>query len=245
MSKLKVLGLINARGGSKGIPRKNIKMLGGQPLIAYSIQAGLAATSLARVVVSTDDPEIADVARRFGADVPFLRPAELAGDKSLQIEAIRHAIGWLEQAGDVYDAVAVLQPTCPLRQADDIDGAIALMEGSGADTVIAVERVEGYHPFTMYSAGDAGFLTPLLPANKAGVLRQEFPPVFWRNGAVYAIRRSVVMEQNSLYGERVAGFVMPRERSVNIDEPLDWVIAEALLQHRPPHVFVTPCDRSF
>lgn len=225
-----MLGLINARGGSKGIPRKNVKPLCGKPLIAYAIEAGLAAKRVNRVVVSTDDQEIADVAREYGADVPFMRPASLASDSALQIEAVKHALTTLKSTGEDFDAVAVLQPTCPLRNAADIDGALQLMDDTEADTVISVTQVQGYHPLTMYVEDGCGSLRPLLDGNPAGVLRQEFSNVWWRNGAVYAIKSSVILEHGTLYGDRIVGYPMPVERSANIDEPLDWDIAELLLR---------------
>lgn len=227
----RVLGLINARGGSKGIPRKNVRSLNGKPLIAYAIESGLGARLIDRVVVSTDDQEIAEVAMSFGADIPFMRPSELASDNALQIDAVRHAIEQLARAGETYDVVVILQPTCPLRNAVDVDGAISMMAESGADTVISVMEVTGQHPLTMYTRESDGRLFSLLESNRAGVLRQEFRPIWWRNGAIYAIRTSVVMTDRSLYGQRVVGYPMPAERSVNIDEPLDWIIAEAMLKH--------------
>jgi CMP-N-acetylneuraminic acid synthetase len=229
---MRCLGLINARGGSKGIPGKNIKPLCDKPLIAYSIEAGLAASRIARVVVSTDSAEIAEVASRYGADVPFMRPLELASDIALQLDSIRYAIARLEADGDYYDVIVLLQPTCPLRISTDIDGAINLLEEAGADTVISVMQVHGQHPLTMYTGDPRTGLSPLLDANKAGVLRQEFPRVLWRNGAIYGMRRDVVMEQQTLYGNKVVGYVMPEERSANIDEPIDWLVTEALLRHR-------------
>jgi N-acylneuraminate cytidylyltransferase len=227
----RILGLINARGGSKGIPRKNIKPLGGKPLIAWAIDAGLASKRLTRLIVSTEDPEIADIAQQFGADVPFVRPPELASDAALQIDAIRHALETLSAAGEDYDAVAVLQPTCPLRRSDDIDGALDLLISENADTVISVMEVQGQHPLTMYTRAADGGLTPLMEANQAGVQRQEFPAVWWRNGAVYAIRSAVILEQGTLYGAKVLGYAMPAERSINIDEPLDWMMAEAMVTY--------------
>ncbi|MFN4164158.1 MAG: cytidylyltransferase domain-containing protein [Ferrovibrio sp.] len=227
---MRCLGLINARGGSKGIPGKNIKPLLGKPLVAYSIEAGLVATRIDRVVVSTDSPEIAAVARQYGAEVPFMRPAELATDKALQIDAIRHAILKIEESGERYDVVVILQPTCPLRLPEDIDGALALMEASEADTVISVMEVHGQHPLTMYTEDPDGSLRSLMGANGAGVLRQEFSRVLWRNGAIYAIRRDVIINQNVLYGAKVRGYLMPETRSANIDEPVDWVVTEALLR---------------
>lgn len=150
---MRCLGLINARGGSKGIPGKNIKLLNGRPLIAYSIEAGLAASRISRVVVSTDSTEIAEVARQHGADVPFMRPLGLASDTALQLDAIRHAVSVLEAEGDFYDVIVLLQPTCPLRTYLDVDKAVDLMEKSAADTVISVMQVHGQHPLTMYVGG--------------------------------------------------------------------------------------------
>jgi CMP-N-acetylneuraminic acid synthetase len=226
-----ILGLINARGGSKAVPRKNIKSLLGKPLIAYSIEAGLKAAKLDRVVVSTDDYEIAEVARCCGADVPFMRPAELATDTTLQIDVVLHALRTLADAGEFYDIVVILQPTCPLRTPADIDGALELMEVTEADTVISVTEVQGQHPLTMYSELPDGLLEPLLKSNHAGVLRQQFPKIWWRNGSIYAVRTKTVLENGELYGEKVRGYHMPADRSANIDEPIDWVITAALLRH--------------
>lgn len=227
---MRCLGLINARGGSKAIPGKNIKPLSGKPLIAYSIQAGLAASRISRVVVSTDSAEIAKVALAYGADVPFMRPPEFALDTTLQIDTIRHAVAALEAKEDRYDIIVLLQPTCPLRTASDVDGAIELMEKTDADTVISVTQVHSQHPLTMYVGGPGSAIQPLLSGNNAGVLRQEFSPILWRNGAIYGMRRDVVMKHGVLYGSKVVGYVMPEERSANIDEEIDWVVAEALIR---------------
>lgn len=227
---MKVLALVNARGGSKGVPRKNVRPLLGKPLIVWSIEAGLAAARVTSLVVSTDDPEIAEVARRHGARVPFMRPSELATDEALQIDAIRHAIGFLEAQRESYDVVLILQPTAPLRRPEDVDGALALLETSGADSVISVCDVGGRHPLTCYRAGAGGVLSPLLAFDPRGVQRQDFGAVLWRNGAIYAMRRSVVMEGNSLYGARTVGYPMPEERSFNIDSLFDWRVTEGYLR---------------
>ena len=227
---MNVLALVNARGGSKGVPRKNVRPLRGKPLIVWSIEAGLAATRVASVVVSTDDPEIAEVARHHGARVPFIRPAELATDKSLQIDTIRHAVGFLEAQDEFYDVVLILQPTAPLRSPEDVDGALTLLETSGADSVISVCEVGGRHPLTCYRADADGMLSPLLPSDARGVQRQEFGSVLWRNGAIYAMRRDVVMTRNSLYGARTVGYLMPEERSFNIDSMFDLQVTEGYLR---------------
>jgi CMP-N,N'-diacetyllegionaminic acid synthase len=232
---MKVLALVNARGGSKGVPGKNIRQLAGKPLIVWSIEAGLRSRHISRLLVSTDSPDIAEVARAAGADVPFLRPAELAQDTSLQMDAIRHAISFVEADGDRYDVVTILQPTTPLRTSGDIDGALDLLQQSGADSVISVCDVGGRHPMTCYRCSAGGQLQPLMPANSAGVLRQDFGALLWRNGAIYATRREVLMEQSSLYGQSTFGYAMPEERSFNIDTLFDWDLTEGyirLLQSR-------------
>lgn len=227
---MRVLGLICARGGSKGIPRKNIKLLMGKPLIAYAIEVGLKAKGIERLVVSTDDQEIAEIAREYGADVPFIRPAELAQDNSLQIDAIKHALEYIQYEDGVYDALCLLQPTCPLRTVEDVDGALAVLEKERADTVISVTKVTGYHPVTMYAELADHSVVPLMRSDSAGVLRQDFSDVFWRNGAVYVVKADVLLKKNSLYGSKVCKYEMPAERSANLDEPFDWLIAEACIR---------------
>ena len=227
---MKVLALVNARGGSKGVPRKNVRPLLDKPLIAWSIEAGLVAARVTSLVVSTDDTEIAEVARRHGARVPFIRPFELATDEALQIDSIRHAVGFLEAQGEFYDVVLLLQPTAPLRRPEDVDGALTLLETSGADSVISVCDVGSRHPLTCYRAGGDGMLAPLLPSDTRGVQRQGFGTVLWRNGAIYAMRHGIVMKDNSLYGAKTVGYLMPEERSFNIDSLFDWRLTEGYLR---------------
>jgi len=227
---MNVLALVNARGQSKGVPRKNVRPLLNKPLVAWSIEVGLAATRVASLVVSTDDPEIAEVARCYGARVPFIRPSELATDEAMQIDAVRHAIGFLEAQREFHDVVLILQPTAPLRRPEDVDGALALLEMSGADSVISVCGVGGRHPLTCYREEADGVLSPFLPSDTRGVQRQDFGTVLWRNGAIYAMKRDVVMNGNSLYGARTVGYLMPEERSFNIDSLFDWQVTEGYLR---------------
>ncbi len=224
----RILGLINARGGSKGIPGKNIKDLCGKPLIAWSVETAKKCRSINRVIVSTDDENIAKAARTAGAETPFMRPAELATDTCLQIDVIIHAIEFLEKQGDVYDYICLLQPTCPVRDVQDVEGALKLLVSSGADSVITITPTP-HHPMTLYSKSEGEKLAQFVETSKAGVTRQSFPDIFWRTGSVYAFRREN-LRQRSMYGNDLRGYEVPMERCANIDDPLDWDIAELLMK---------------
>ncbi len=227
-----ILCLINARGGSKGVPGKNIRMLGGRPLIAWSIETALQSKLIKKAVVSTDSEEIAHVATQHGAVVPFLRPSELATDTAKQIDVIAHALKFLESMGEHYDYVCILQPTCPLRSVEDVDGTLELLISSGADSAITVTDVGGRHPCTLYKMNEGdNKLTPYVESSKAGVLRQGFEELYWRTGSVYAMKADVV-KKGSLYGDDTRGFVVPEERTFNIDTPFDFELTEAWLKYK-------------
>ena len=228
-----VLGVIPARGGSKGIPRKNLARLGGRPLIEYTVEAARASGRLSRIIVSTDDPEISAAARELGAEVPFLRPASLAGDDTPMLDVLVDLLASLvTREGYHPDVLVLLQPTSPFRRAEHIDAAIDLLISSGADSVVTVVTVP--HQFTPGSLlelnGDR--LTPLMDARPA-TRRQDKPRLLARNGpAVLAIRTAVITKQNSLYGSDVRGLVMGREESFDIDDPFDLELAELLMTAR-------------
>lgn len=229
---LRVLGLVPARGGSKGVPRKNLRVLGDRPLIAWTAAAALASRRLARTVLTTDDPEIAEAGRRAGLEAPFLRPAELGADDTPMLPVVAHALAWLEERGDRYDAVCLLQPTVPFRRAEDIDGCIELLERSGADAVVSVRRIpEPFHPAWAYVSGARGELRLAVPQDAPPPSRQGLSPAVHRDGAVYVTRRDVVLQRRSLYGDRLVGYAMPAEAPwVNVDDPADWDRAEALVR---------------
>lgn len=229
-----VLAVIPARGGSKGVPRKNIQPLAGKPLIAYTIEAARASSRLTRVVVSTEDEEIAAVSRAHGADVPFMRPPELATDAARSLPVVQHAIREMERIdGRTYDIVVMLQPTTPLRQGTDIDRGIDLLISTGADSVVSVVDVEGHHPFRMKRLLEDGRLINYIDQGFEDMRpRQELPRVYLRSGALYVARRHVVMEAGSLVGADCRGIVVASERAVNIDTALDLVLASYLLERR-------------
>jgi CMP-N-acetylneuraminic acid synthetase len=226
------LGVIPARGGSKSVPRKNIALLHGRPLIAYTIEAARASRRLTHFLVSSEDPEIIAVAADCGAPVPFVRPAELATDVAPTLPVVQHAVREMERMeGIIFEIVVLLQPTTPLRCAQDIDAAVAKLIDTGADSVVSVVDVGAYHPARMRQIVDDRLVELPMREPREMLRRQELPPVYIRNGAVYAVRRQVVMEQNSLIGQVSRPYIMPEERSVNIDSRLDMLMAEILLSN--------------
>lgn len=234
MADKKIVGLIPARGGSKRVPGKNIRLLLGKPLIAWTIETARTCPALDRVIVSTDDPEIAEIARSAGAEVPFLRPPDLAADKTPDLPVYQHALGWLaEQQGYFPAIVAWLRPTAPLRTAEDITAAIELLIETGADWVRSVCPVE-HHPYWMKRLEEGSRLTPFLPGKDESQYyqRQLLPPLYRLNGAVDVSWRATIMEKGLIYAGNMHGYVMPPERSVDIDDMLDFALTESLLKAR-------------
>lgn len=227
-----VLGLITARGGSKGIPRKNLVECGGRPLLAWTCEAARDARSLTRVVISTDDSEIADVARTAGIEVPFLRPAELASDTASSIAVAQHAMDMLEASGPQIDVLVLLQPTSPLRTAAHIDAAFKLLV-NGADSVVSVVEVpHRYRPWSQLRL-EGGSLRTVQAAQAGPVLRRQDQPVLYaRNGPAVVVSRRDVLERGVFYGERCVPFVMSAADSIDIDEAFDLEMADWLLARR-------------
>ena len=228
---MRVLGLIPARGGSKGVPRKNIRLLCGKPLLQYTAEAALAARRLSHVILSTEDNEIAEVGRRCGLGVPYLRPAELAQDDTPTLPVVQHAMRWMETHGEHFDAVCLLQPTNPLRRPQDIDACIERLEQSDADAIVTILPVPAeYNPHWVYFQDEGGLLRLSTGEVSPISRRQSLPPAFHREGSVYVTRRDVVMEQHNLYGSSVIGHLLDSEYCANIDSLEDWERAERLLQ---------------
>jgi len=224
---MKVLGLIPARGGSKGVPRKNIRLLNGKPLLAYTAESALKARNLTRVVLSTEDEEIAEVGRKLGLDVPFMRPSELALDSTPSFSVVRDALLTLQAQNENYDAVCLLQPTNPLRRAADIDACIDLLISSKADSVISILPVpHEYNPkWVFWQSADRKML--LAGGDEEPIARrQDLPPAFHRDGSIYVTRRETIFNRQSLYGSHVQGYEMKPEFSANIDTEDDWRAVE-------------------
>lgn len=222
---MSVLAIIPARGGSKGIPRKNIKKLNGKPLIGWTIGAAKEAHCIDRIVVSTEDDEIASVAKGLGADVPFLRPAELAKDDTPGIDPVLHAIDQMPK----YDWVLLLQPTSPLRSAADIDAIWALCQQKSASSAVSISEVSK-HPFWMYQRDDFFRISPVIQNRPDVTRRQDLPPAYALNGALYLVKTTWLLEYKSLIGPETVGYAMPRERAADIDHPMDWLWVEFLMK---------------
>lgn len=233
---MKTLGIITARGGSKGLPGKNLRLLAGKPLLAYTVDAAHGSSAIDRLVLSTDDDAIAAAGRALGCEVPFLRPAELARDDTPHLPVVQHAVAWLaDHEGYRPDAVLVLQPTSPLRTAGDIRGCLALLERSGADSVVSVSPVGAHaHPMRMLKLNGADEAVLFVTGDKVRARinrRQDLPEAWMMNGALYALRTRVLFgAAPSLYGDRVVAFRMPSERAVSIDDADDWADAERALE---------------
>ena len=230
-----ILGLIPARGGSKGIPGKNLAPLAGRPLLAHTVAAALASRRLSRVVLSTDDEEIARVGRELGAETPFLRPAGLAGDQTPALPVIQQAVAFLERQGWRPEVVVYLQPTSPLRRAGHIDAAVDILLDQGADSVVSVVRVpHQFNPVSVLKLED-GCLRPFLGDGQGPLRRQDKPEVWARNGpAVLACTRDQVMERDALYGPRTLPLFMDPADSHDVDTPFDLELVEWLLSRRKP-----------
>ncbi len=229
---MEILGIIPARGGSKGLPRKNLALVGGKPLIAWTWEAARAAPSVTRLVVSTDDEPIAELARSAGVEVPFLRPAELANDTAKAVDVILHALGFLEErAGYRPELVLWLQPTSPLRSAEDIEAAVRLRQGHDADAVVSVCEAR-HHPLWMRLLGAGDRLEPYQGDREPPSRRQELPRVYELNGAVYLIRREVLLRTQTLFPPDTRGYPMPPDRSIDVDTSWDLHLADLLLRAR-------------
>jgi N-acylneuraminate cytidylyltransferase len=220
----KVLAIIPARGGSKSVPRKNIKLLGDHPLIAWTINEAKKSAYIDRLIVSTDDEEIAEVARKYDCEVPFLRPAELAQDNTPGIDPVLHALMMIPG----YDYVMLLQPTSPLRKVNDIDGCLEKCIHEKANSTVSVSLVDK-SPFWMYSMTERSLLEPVMAHKTPYTRRQDIPTIYSLNGAVYVAQSEWLQSTQTFLTQETIGFIMPKERSVDVDTPLDFLIVESLL----------------
>lgn len=228
---MNILGLIPARGGSKGIPGKNIRLLGGKPLIQYTWDAARQSTLLSEVILSSEDPEIIAVAKGLGLNAPFVRPLALARDSSSSLAVVLHALEFAEEQGQVFDAVCLLQPTAPFRREGLIDFAIEKFVEGTYDSLLSVRKVpDEFNPHWVFEEENS-CLKVATGEEEIILRRQELPMAYHRDGAIYLTRTSVLKEQGSLYGKRIGFINTTGSPHVNIDLPEDWQKAEALLKN--------------
>ena len=224
-----VLAIIPARGGSKGVPRKNIRELGGKPLIAWTIEEARKSNYIDRLILSSENAEIIAIAEQWGCEVPFIRPLELAQDDTPGIDPVIHAI---ENLQEKYDYVVLLQPTSPLRTVDDIDGCLELAITQGATSCVSVIEPEK-SPYWMYKmASESHVLEPLLVQVHEATRRQELPKVYALNGAVYVNTGSGLLKTKRFINNETIGYIMPKERSVDIDTEFDFNFLSYILSKK-------------
>lgn len=232
---MRTLYLIPARGGSKGLPGKNLRPLLGRPLIAWTINTALQAAERnpGRVVVSTDDAAIAEAARANGAEVPFMRPAELAGDTSSSMDVVLHALKWFADQGERFDLVCMLEATSPQRTADDVSNAMdLLLKTEGAESIVGVCRSEGGHPAFLARKNAKQFIAPYQGDAFKFLRRQEIDDVYFFEGSLYIARTATLEQRRSFYHDRTLGYEMPKWKSFEVDDLVDFTVIEALMTAR-------------
>ena len=230
MNESKILAIITARGGSKGIPKKNIRLFCGKPLIAHSIEVGKAAPSVDRIVVSTDDEEIATIARTYGAEVPVMRPSELAGDTSPLLDAVFHMLDYLRDTEHYTpNYVLLLQATSPMREVSDIENAVKLLTERGGDSLVSICRTEN----SLYTKGTNDVIETLYDGYVSGTNRQMLPKTYKLDGCmIYLIKTDVLRRERSFLGGKLIGYEIERWRAVDLDDPQDFVTGELLYKNR-------------
>jgi len=229
---VQVLALIPARGGSKGVLGKNLRFLAGKPLIVHTIEQAKQSATVNRVIVSTDGMKIAEISKEAGAEVPFARPSVLANDDTPAFPVVQHALQWLKQhEGYQPDVVVLLQPTSPLRRPEHIDQGVELLLKTQADSVISLCEAE-HSPYWMKLLDEKGQVKPFIESKIEYFRRQDLPIVYRLNGAIYATRYNIIAERDRLLGDDVRALIMTREDSVDIDDEIDFLLAELLLKRR-------------
>ena len=226
----KILALIPARSGSKGLPDKNIRPFLGKPLIAWTVGQAKRSRYIDRIIVSTDSEKITNISKRYGAQIPFLRPNKLAGHKTKMIDVILHALGRLNGNDEIYDLLMLLQPTSPLRTAEDIDGAIKLLFRKEASAVVSVCEAE-HHPLWSNMLPRDGCMKNFMKLDVINKNRQELSRVYRLNGAIYLAYCDYIRKVKSFFGARTFAYIMPGQKSVDIDSKIDFNLAEILMKN--------------
>ena len=230
----KIIAIIPARGGSKGLPGKNIKPLLGKPLIAWTIEQAKKSTYIDKLIVSTDYPEIAEISKKYGAEIPFFRPQKYARDDSSIYETISHALCWLENKGEYYDILILLEPTSPLRKNGDIDRAIELFlkNFDKADALVSVGEVHLENPYIVRKINKDGYLEPLIKTNKSGAQRQKLPKSYFPYGVIYLSKVAELKKHKTFYQKKTIPYLIERWQHYEIDDIYDFICVERILKDR-------------
>ena len=227
------LGIIPARGGSKGLPGKNIKELCGKPLIAWSIESGLKSKYLDEVMVTTDSKDIANIAKQYGASVPFLRPDVLASDTATSFDAIKHTIEFYKNEFDKeFDYIVLLEPTSPLRETRDIDIAIEQLFNSNADSIVGICKTEDQNPAFLVFKNEKDFISGYENHDMKVLRRQDIKDVYFFEGTIYISKTDVLLNKKTFYHENTIGYVVPKYKSLEIDDIDDFIMVEAIMKHK-------------
>lgn len=232
---IKTFAFIFARGGSKGVPRKNVKLLAGKPLIGWSIDIALQCPSIDRVIVSTEDQEIANVAAAHGAEIPFIRPKELAADDSAEWTAWRHAVEFFHSKGVQFDRFVSLPATSPLRAVEDVERCISSLDNE-TDVVVSVKEAQRSPYFNMVVVGNDGFSRLAIEPKRPITRRQEAPAIYDMTTVCYVTRPKFILNNDSIFKGKVRSVIIPESRGLDIDNPLDFQLAEYLVNEKGPLV---------
>lgn len=224
----KILGLILARGGSKGIKNKNIKKFCNKPLIYWTINKALKSKFLTDIILSTDSKKIAAIGKKFGANVPFLRPKKYSSDKSSSIDAIEHAINFLKKSGKNYDYIFLLEPTSPFRDQNDIDKSIKKILSNNAEALISICKTEKHNPVFLFRKKNKNLLLPIEKSKKKYLRRQDLKPVYFIDGTIYLSKITTLLIKRTFCHNKTIGFELPKWKSIEIDDNLDWLLAETI-----------------
>lgn len=227
------LAIIPARGGSKGLPGKNIKELCGKPLVAWSIEAGLKSKYVDEVMTSTDDEKIAEISKKYGASVPFLRPSELASDTATTFDAVKHTIDYYKnELKKEFDYIVLLEPTSPLREVFDIDMAIEILLESRADSIVGICKTESQNPAFLVSKNENGLISGYENKDMVVLRRQEIKDVYFFEGTIYVSKTDVLLDKKTFYHDNTIGYEVPKYKSLEIDDIIDFVMVEAIMKYK-------------
>ena len=232
ISNKKILGLITARSGSKGLPKKNIKPLLGKPLIAWSIDVGIKSNYIDDLVVSTDCHEMSRLAKKYEAEAPFIRPKELSTDSASSVDVILHAINWLEKRDRFYDLVVLLEPTSPLRESKDIDRCLEIMQENNVRSIVSICKVESTHPMFLFRLNEKSKLDPYSGKTPNSLRRQDLETLYFLEGSVYCSEIDLLRTKRGFYHEETYGYIVPKWKSLEIDDEDDFLMVEALMKSR-------------